>query len=111
MVVRSLIHKMGFRYRLHQKDLPGCPDIVFRNQKKVIFVNGCFWHQHQGCKRAKKPKTRKKFWYNKLAKNVERDKDNLLELEKMGWDVLVIWECKLKNENLLKKTCYTFLNN
>ena len=95
MVVRRLVHAMGYRYRLHSRDLPGKPDIVFRRKKKVIFVHGCFWHRHPGCKLARIPKSRLDFWVPKLEGNRERDIRNQGTLERMGWRVLVIWECEI----------------
>lgn len=94
--VRKLIFAMGYRYRLHVKSLPGSPDIVFAGRKKAIFVHGCFWHMHD-CKRGAPPESNKNFWYPKLQRNKARDTENLIELERMGWKVLVIWQCQLKN--------------
>jgi DNA mismatch endonuclease (patch repair protein) len=101
MKVRKLLYHAGYRYRLHRKDLPGRPDIVFPRQRVAIFVHGCFWHQHSGCPRADRPTSNKVFWNKKLDRNVERDKANLEALTRMGWNVLIIWECKLKNDGLL----------
>lgn len=93
MVVRSLVHRMGYRYRLHRKDLPGKPDLVFPGRRKVIFVHGCFFHMHD-CPYGKvTPKTNAEFWHKKRLSNVERDKRNVAELERGGWMVLVVWEC------------------
>ena len=97
--VRSLLHAFGYRFRIHRKDLPGNPDIVLAKHKKVIFVHGCFWHQHTGCPKAKRPDTRKKFWDKKLNENMERDKRNLRELEESGWVSNIIWECQTKRES------------
>ncbi len=97
LLVRSLAHRLGFRFRVNRRDLPGCPDIVFPKLKKVILVNGCFWHGHEGCARSSIPSTNREFWTNKLAKNVQRDKRNLDELKKTGWDVLVIWNCEIRD--------------
>ena len=96
MFVRSLTHQLGYRFRLHRKDLPGKPDIVFPSREKVIFVHGCFWHQHPRCKYATRPKTREEFWANKLDGNRERDKLQIRELKRLGWSVLVVWECQIK---------------
>ena len=101
LIVRSYLHKNGFRYRIHDKKLPGKPDIVLRKYKTVIFVNGCFWHQHQGCKRASIPKTNTEFWKEKLDKNVERDHKNIHDLENLGWKVIVIWACEINEKNLV----------
>lgn len=102
MIVRRLVYKMGYRYRLHRHDLPGRPDLVFVGRKKIIFVHGCYWHQHQEptCPLTHKPKTNKAYWSPKLNKNSERDKNNRKKLKEMGWDVLVIWECQLRSELL-----------
>lgn len=96
MVVRRLVHAMGYRYRLHRKDLPGKPDLVFPGLRKIIQVNGCFWHQHPdpACRRARIPKTRREFWVPKLEGNARRDIENERALRKLGWDVLVVWECE-----------------
>jgi DNA mismatch endonuclease (patch repair protein) len=99
--VRSLIHSMGLRYRLHSKKLPGKPDLVFPKYKTVIFVNGCFWHRHKGCKITTTPKTNTKFWKNKFSYNVARDKEHQRELLKLGWNVVVVWQCELKDKKSL----------
>ncbi len=93
-IVRSTLHKMGYRFRLHPKDLPGKPDIIIPKYKILIFVNGCFWHQHKGCKRAFIPKSNRTFWVKKFKKNTERDKLNKLEMLKSRWKVITIWECQ-----------------
>lgn len=97
MVVRRLVHGLGFRYRLHRSDLPGKPDLVFSKKRKIIFVHGCFWHRHEGCKLARMPKSRIDFWQRKLTRNKERDEENILKLQAAGWDVLVVWECETKD--------------
>lgn len=104
VVVRKLTYPLGYHYRLHRKDLPGCPDIVFPKRKKVIFINGCFWHRHT-CKKGRSiPATRKKFWQQKFERTIERDKKNKRELKKLGWKVLVVWECQIKKpEKLINK--------
>ncbi|MDF0730187.1 very short patch repair endonuclease [Pseudomonas entomophila] len=109
MLVRRLLYALGFRYRLHERDLPGCPDIVFRGRKKAIFVHGCFWHRHEGCPLARWPKSRLEFWIPKLEGNRARDVRNQLQLQSQGWDALVIWECELKDLNLLEKKLNGFL--
>ena len=96
-IVRSALHKEGFRFRLNRKDLPGKPDIVLPKYKSVILVHGCFWHRHPRCKFAYNPKSREKFWQKKFSDNVERDKAVKKELRKIGWKVIVVWECELKN--------------
>ena len=104
MLVRSLLFKMGYRFRLHRKDLPGHPDIVLPRHKKVIFVDGCFWHGHKGCPRSKRPDTNEDFWNKKLDQNQERDIRFRNELKRLGWHVLVIWQCETRNpENLQSK--------
>ncbi|MFU2208792.1 very short patch repair endonuclease [Solidesulfovibrio sp. C21] len=94
--LRSLLHKRGFRYRLHVASLPGVPDIVLPKYRTVVFVNGCFWHRHPGCKRASTPTTNVEYWTKKFVNNIARDTKNKLLLEKMGWKVLTVWECELK---------------
>ena len=103
IIVRSLLHVMGYRFRLHQKKLPGKPDIVLRRFNTVIFVNGCFWHNHKNCKRSNIPKSNRAYWERKIHKNVARDKKNIKELGRMGWTVIVIWECQVKNAEKIKK--------
>lgn len=102
LVVRSLVHNMGFRYRLHRKDLPGTPDLVFGGRRKVIFVHGCFWHRHADpeCRLARLPKSRLDFWGPKLERNVERDAENSRRLQLLGWRELVIWECQIGRPKL-----------
>lgn len=93
-VVRSALYAMGYRYRLNRKDLPGKPDIVLPKRKTVIFVHGCFWHCHTGCKNATMPKTNAEFWKKKLSENVERDSKKQADLERLGWNVVTVWECE-----------------
>ena len=111
MQVRKLVHGMGHRYRLHQRDLPGKPDLVFRTRRKVMFVHGCFWHRHPdpNCPLARLPKSRRDFWLPKLEGNQERDLRNQAVLSKLGWEVLVIWECQLRDMELLKDRVREFL--
>ena len=99
LIVRKMIFAKGYRYRIHDKTLPGKPDIVFRKSKKAIFVNGCFWHHHD-CKEFHVPKTNENFWLSKIGSNVKRDEDNVAKLNALGWDVLVIWECELSSKSL-----------
>ncbi|MFC1817484.1 very short patch repair endonuclease [Thermodesulfobacteriota bacterium] len=101
LVVRSLLHRLGYRFRLHRKDLPGRPDIVLRKYGTVIFVHGCFWHRHDGCSKAYNPKTRTEFWKKKFEENVQRDKRRKKEIEALGWNVLIIWECQTSDEDFL----------
>ena len=109
MVVRKLVFSLGYRYRLHDKNLPGKPDLVFPGRKKVIFVHGCFWHMHD-CKRGTPPESNKSFWLTKLQQNKMRDADNIRELEENGWKVLVIWQCRLKKKQELEVTINEFLS-
>ncbi|WP_150654126.1 very short patch repair endonuclease [Pseudomonas fluorescens] len=97
LAVRSICHRLGYRFRVLRKDLPGSPDIVFSRQKLCIFVHGCFWHRHEGCKYAYAPKSRCEFWTEKFSKNVERDIRATKDLQSLGWSVEVVWECELKD--------------
>ena len=101
--VRSILHQMGYRFRLHKKDLPGLPDIVLSKHHMVIFVHGCFWHRHPKCKYAYNPKSRVEFWGEKFKRNIKRDKEVKKELEELGWKVITIWECEIKNIEVLKQ--------
>jgi DNA mismatch endonuclease, patch repair protein len=96
ITVRSLLHRMGYRFRLHRTDLPGKPDIVLPRYQTVIFVHGCFWHRHRDCRFASTPKTRTEFWVKKLESNVIRDQQVKFELERLGWRVITVWECELR---------------
>ncbi len=109
IVVRRLLHHMGYRFRLHGKKLPGKPDIVLPRFRSVIFVHGCFWHQHPGCRRSALPKTREDWWANKLNGNVERDRSNQEKLTELGWRVLVLWECEIKRRDDLAEKLVGFL--
>jgi len=95
LIVRKWLFSFGYRYRINDKRYPGTPDIVLPKYKTAIFIHGCFWHQHEGCKKSHLPKSRVDYWKNKLNKNVERDKNKIKSLEKMGWNVIIIWECEL----------------
>lgn len=101
LTVRKAAFALGLRFRLHRRDLPGTPDIVFPKHKIVLLVHGCFWHQHEGCRRATMPKSRRDFWTKKLNRNVERDREITGKIESRGWRVEVIWECETRNEKLL----------
>lgn len=103
LIVRSLLHRKGYRFRLHRKDLPGKPDIVLPRFKKIIFVHGCFWHRHKGCRYSYKPKSRINFWQEKFSQNVKRDQEVHDALLKLGWEVHVIWECETKKSEVLDK--------
>lgn len=108
LLVRKALWKMGYRYRIHYKELPGNPDIALTKLKTVIFIHGCFWHRHENCINASRPKTNSEYWENKITKNIERDEKHQNQLKKIGWKVIVIWECELtsdqiKNMKLLEK--------
>lgn len=111
LLVRHLVHGMGYRYRLHRRDLPGTPDLVFPGRRKVIFVHGCFWHRHPdpACKLARLPKSKHDFWMPKLEGNRRRDEDNEQELRALGWDILAIWECQLSRPEELRTRIREFL--
>jgi DNA mismatch endonuclease (patch repair protein) len=111
MAVRSLAHRMGYRFRLHAKDLPGKPDLVFRPRRKVIFVHGCFWHSHAdpNCLDGRQPQSKLEYWGPKLARNRQRDGENRAALEAAGWQVLVIWECETKAAEQLARRLGEFL--
>lgn len=110
LTVRQLVHSLGYRYRLHAKDLPGKPDLVFRSRCKVVFVNGCFWHGHT-CKRGNRlPKTNRAYWKTKIEKNVARDQKHYSELRRTGWTVMTIWECELSDLSGLKIAIRDFLD-
>jgi DNA mismatch endonuclease (patch repair protein) len=109
LALRRIVHGMGYRYRLHAKELPGRPDLVFQPLKKVIFVHGCFWHRHDACRYATTPKSRTVFWQAKFATNVARDRRNVRDLKKTGWCVLTIWQCQLKSPNRIAKRAHEFL--
>jgi DNA mismatch endonuclease (patch repair protein) len=111
ILVRSFIFRMGFRFRIHRRDLPGTPDIVLPRHGKVIFVHGCFWHGHKRCPRSKRPTTNENFWNNKLDGNIKRDKRYRRELRQMGWKVLIIWECETKSPEKLLQKLERFLND
>jgi len=110
ILVRSLLHRMGYRFRLHRRDLPGSPDIVLPRYKKVIFVHGCFWHGHN-CPRGKRPATNREFWDAKLDRNIERDRIARKSLEELGWQSLIVWQCQTKNEEQLRTQLQNFLLN
>lgn len=109
--VRRVLRKLGYGYRLHAADLPGHPDIVLRGRRKAIFVHGCFWHQHEGCRLAKKPSARPEYWLPKLARNVERDRAALSALSALGWTSLVVWECEVSSEESLIGRLQKFLGD
>jgi DNA mismatch endonuclease (patch repair protein) len=104
-----MAHELGYRFRLHRKDLPGTPDLVFGGRKSLIFVHGCFWHRH-GCKRTTTPKSNREFWLSKFQANLERDERVVRQLEADGWRVGIVWECQTENLPELKKTMIGFLD-
>lgn len=107
--VRSLLWRMGYRFRLHRQGLPGKPDIVLVGRRKIVFVHGCFWHRHPGCRKAKVPKSRKSYWVPKLRRNRQRDQQSIDALGALGWKVLVVWQCELADEPALENTLRRFL--
>lgn len=109
MIVRRLLHGLGYRYRVHAGSLPGRPDIVFPGRRRILFVHGCFWHRHLGCRRAFMPKTRAEFWAEKFQSNVNRDARNMTALEEAGWQVRVIWECETREPEDLSRNLVEFL--
>lgn len=109
IAVRSIVHRMGFRFRLHVKTLPGKPDIVLPRHGKIILVHGCFWHGHRDCPRSKRPATNADFWEAKIAGNMERDRRNKKALEDAGWRVLEIWTCEVRDRETLTEKLRTFL--
>lgn len=110
IMVRKFLFSKGFRFRIHDMKLPGKPDIVLPSYKTVIFVHGCFWHNHD-CNAGKLPEIRKDFWKEKISENINRDKKNINTLENLGWSVLTIWQCKLKNKEERQKTFATIVTN
>ena len=109
MAVRKLVHSIGYRYRLHRKNLPGCPDLVFSGRHKVIFVHGCFWHGHDCHAGLNRPSSNKNYWTEKLERNIQRDAENLRQFKEMDWGALVIWECEIKNSSVMVKRIHRFL--
>ena len=111
MIVRRLVHKLGYRYRLHQKGLPGRPDLVFSSRCKIVLVNGCFWHGHNCARGARRPKENYDYWKTKIERNVERDARNLEALQDAGWQVLTVWECETPKgrRDTLESKLKTFL--
>ncbi len=111
LAVRRMLHAMGYRYRLHRRDLPGRPDVVLPGRRKVVMVHGCFWHQHPSltCRAARVPRTRQEYWAPKLARNVERDRRVLAALAAAGWDIIVIWECELADAVAVAERLAAFL--
>lgn len=111
MLVRRLVHGLGYRYRLHRADLPGRPDLVFVARRKIVFVNGCFWHFHADCARVRMPASNTDYWRDKLTRNRERDANNLKLLDALGWDATTVWECELKDTDALAERLTAFLES
>lgn len=111
MLVRRMLHARGYRYRLHRKELPGNPDLVFPSRKKLIFVHGCFWHGHDCARGARVPKTNTDYWLGKVGRNRARDLRNRNQLETAGWEVLTLWECELKDQEAAVKRLIAFLDS
>jgi DNA mismatch endonuclease, patch repair protein len=109
LLLRRMLHRLGYRFRLHRKDLPGKPDVVFPSRRKVIFVHGCFWHQHPGCREGRVPGTRLEYWKPKLTRNSQRDAAVQSALKEQGWRFLVVWECELKDTVAALRTVKRFL--
>lgn len=110
IIVRKPLFSIGYRYRIHQTNLPGKPDIVFTKKKKVIFINGCFWHGHD-CRNNLHPKSNSKYWDNKIETSIQRDNKNIHELNALGWKCLIIWECELNNMDILEKKLIEYLTD
>jgi DNA mismatch endonuclease (patch repair protein) len=111
LLVRSIVHRLGYRFRLHGKKLPGRPDVVLARHRKVIFVHGCFWHGHTGCRRAARPSSNREFWDKKIEGNIARDAANIRALRQAGWKALVIWQCAMKDRERLENTLAKFLSD
>ena len=111
MQVRRLLHGLGYRYRLHRSDLPGRPDLVFPSRRKVVFVNGCFWHRHEGCSKVRIPATNRAYWLAKLERNHARDARNTALLQEQGWAVLTVWECQLRDSPAATERLVAFLES
>ena len=111
LAVRKLLFADGYRYRVHRRDLPGSPDVVFPGRRKVIFVHGCFWHGHEDCARASLPRNRADYWRHRIATNQERDRRSEAALRRMGWSVCVVWECEVRNADPLRERLARFLTD
>jgi len=109
MTVRKLVHSIGYRYRLHRKNLPGCPDLVFPSRNKVIFVHGCFWHGHDCRGGRNRPSSNESYWTKKLKRNIQRDAENLRKLKELDWNSMIIWECEIKNREVITRKIHRFL--
>jgi len=104
LTIRRLLHSLGYRFRLHRRDLPGNPDLVFPSRRKVVFVHGCFWHQHRCARGNRVPSSHREYWVHKLQGNVTRDRKNRCQLRRLGWDVFIVWECQTNARKLPKIT-------
>jgi DNA mismatch endonuclease (patch repair protein) len=111
LVVRSAAHRLGYRFRLHRKDLPGRPDLVFPRLRKAVFVHGCFWHRHEGCKKATTPGSNVDYWHKKFAENVERDNKAVAELTRMGWALMIVRECQTTDVDSISQSLRAFLGH
>lgn len=111
LAVRSILHRMGYRFRLHRHNLPGRPDIILPKHQKIVFVHGCFWHRHRNCKLSHKPKSNQSYWNPKLERNIKRDVKNRRALARLGWKTLVLWECQTRNPDKLLSLLHRFLDN
>lgn len=111
LIVRSMLHRMGYRFRLHRRDLPGTPDIVLPKLRVAIFVNGCFWHGHLRCKRASIPSTNTRMWKNKISRNATRDASHRRLLARLGWKVIVLWQCEVRKETVVRANLQSKLNS
>jgi DNA mismatch endonuclease (patch repair protein) len=110
LIVRRLVHALGYRYRLHRIDLPGKPDMVFVGRRKVVFVHGCFWHGHRGCARARIPAANRQYWDTKIARNKARDRERTNALRRAHWGVLTLWECQLRDARQLERRIRSFID-
>jgi DNA mismatch endonuclease (patch repair protein) len=110
LAVRRLAYSLGYRFRLHRRDLPGCPDLVFPSRNAVVFVHGCFWHRHKGCSKSSMPSTHVEFWTAKFSQTIQRDKRVSEQLERQGWRVLVIWQCEIRDRETLTRRLQSFLD-
>jgi DNA mismatch endonuclease (patch repair protein) len=110
LTVRSILHRRGYRFRVHQDRLPGNPDIVLAKYRSVIFVHGCFWHGHKNCPRSRRPTSNKSFWVEKLSKNIERDRIQQRQLRRLGWRVLIIWQCEVGDQKIVYRKIDKFLS-
>ena len=109
LIVRRLVHSLGYRFRLHRRDLPGSPDLAFPSRRKVVFVHGCFWHRHSGCRLAYTPKSNREFWVKKFATNRVRDRRAIRQLRAAGWDALIVWECEVDDLAGVRRTLLAHL--